>query len=186
MGILNRMRKTKKKKKDQYQRIKHRTLHLFKEISSESVEHIIKDLIELGRDKKRRPITLYISSPGGDCGAGFALIDIMEKCRCPIKTIGVGEICSMAVPILLAGTQGRRYISKRAFIMIHPVSTGASDYLSFAKSRILNAEQVEKMYDDYIMSRSNLPKKILNEAKTKEKWLTAKEAIKYGLVDKEL
>jgi len=177
---------TKKRKNKKQRRDKSRVLHLFKEINSESVEKIIMRLLELDRDRKRRPITIYINSPGGFTGDGWALVDVMEKCRCSIKTIGVGEICSMALPILLAGTQGRRYISKRAFVMIHPVSIGTNDYVSFVKSRILNAEQYEKLYDDYVLDRSDLPKKILEEAKAKEKWLTAKEAIKYGLADKEL
>jgi len=180
------MNRKKKQKKHKTIRTKSRILHLFNEINSESVEKIIIKLLELDKDRKRRPITIYINSGGGSTDAGWALVDIMEKCKCPIKTIGVGEICSMAVPVLLAGNQGRRYISKRAFVMIHPISIGAKDYLSFAKSRILNAEQVEKIYDDYVLDRSNLPKKILEEAKTKEKWLTAKEALKYGLADKEL
>lgn len=180
------MKKKLKTKNKKIRRAKSRVLHLFKQINSESVEKIITRLLELDRDRKRRPITIYINSGGGSTDAGWALVDIMEKCKCPIKTIGVGEICSMAVPILLAGNQGRRYISKRAFVMIHPVSVGTKDYVSFAKSRILNAEQIEKIYDNYILDRSNLPKKILEEAKTKEKWLTAEEAIKYGLVDKEL
>lgn len=177
---------TKKRRNKKSRRGKSRILHLFKQINSENVEKIITRLLELDRDRKRRPITIYINSGGGSTDAGWALVDIMEKCKCPIKTIGVGEICSMAVPILLAGNQGRRYISKRAFVMIHPVSVGAKDYVSFAKSRILNAEQIEKLYDNYILDRSNLPKRILKEAKTKEKWLTAEEAIRYGLADKEL
>jgi len=125
---------TKKRKNKKSRRDKSRILHLFKEINSDSVEKIITKLLELDRDRKRRLITIYINSPGGFTGDGWALVDVMEKCRCPIKTIGIGEICSMALPILLAGTQGRRYISKRAFIMIHPVFVGAKDYVSFAKS----------------------------------------------------
>jgi len=177
---------TKRKKNKKSRRDKSRVLHLFKEINSDSVENIITKLLELDRDRKRRLITIYINSPGGDCGSGFALIDIMEKCKCPIKTIAVGEVASMAVPIFLAGTQGRRYISKHTFLMIHPLHLGARDYLSFAKSRVLNAEELEKLYDNYVIDRSNLPKKIIDKAKTKEVWLNAKECLKYGLADKEL
>lgn len=180
------MTKRKKQKKRKTTKTKSRILHLFKEINSESVEKIITKLLELDRSKKRKPITIYIHSPGGEIGAGFALIDIMEKCKCPIKTIAVGEVASMAVPIFLAGTMGQRYISKHTFLMLHPGSTGASDYISFAKSRILNAEELEKMYDDYVVSRSNIPRRILVEAKNKEKYLTAEECLKYGLADKEL
>ena len=180
------MTREKKRKKHKTTRIKSRILYLFKEISSENVERIIARLLELDKDRKRRPITMYINSPGGEIGAGFALIDIMEKCKCPIKTIATGEVASMAVPIFLAGTMGQRYISKHTFLMLHPGSTGVGDYISFAKSRILNAEELEKMYNNYVISRSNIPKRILTEAKSKEKYLTAKECLKYGLADKEL
>jgi len=179
------MSRKEKQKKHKTPKTKSRILHLFKVIDSESVEIIITKLLELDKDRKRRPITIYIHSPGGEIGAGFALIDIMEKCKCTIKTIAVGEVASMAVPIFLAGTMGQRYISKHTFLMLHPGSTGANDYISFAKSRILNAEELEKMYNDYVLSRSNLPQKILTEAKVKEKYLTAMECLKYGLADKE-
>jgi len=181
-----RMRKKKQNQNKKIRRAKSRVLHLFKVINSESVEKIITRLLELDRDRKRRPITIYINSGGGECSAGFALIDIMEKCKCPIKTIAIGEVASMAVPIFLAGTQGRRYISKHTFLMIHPLHLGTRDYLSFTKSRILNAEELEKLYDDYVINRSNLPKKIIDKAKTKEIWLNAKECLKYGLADREL
>lgn len=180
------MTRNKKQKKRKTTKSKSRILHLFKEINSENVEKIVTKLLELDKDRKRRSITIYVNSGGGSTDAGWALVDIMEKCKCPIKTIGVGEICSMAVPILLAGTIGRRYISKRAFIMIHSISVDASDYLEHAKSRILNAEQIEKIYDDYLLDRSNLPKKIIDNAKSKEVWLNSKECLKYGLADKEL
>lgn len=180
------MNRKKKQKKRKTIKTKSRILHLFKVIDSESVEKITIKLLELDKDRKRRPITMYIHSPGGEIGAGFALIDIMEKCKCTIKTIAVGEVASMAVPIFLAGTMGQRYISKHTFLMLHPGSTGTSDYISFAKSRILNAEELEKMYNDYVISRSNLPERILVEAKNKERYLTAKECLKYGLADKEL
>jgi len=157
-------------------------LFLFSAIEPESVEEIIEDIINI-RKKNKKPINLYINSPGGFCSDGFALIDIIEQ-NFPIRTIAVGEICSMACPIFLSGKKGERYISSNTFAMFHPVHTGASDYLSFVESRIKNSKVIEKMYDDFVLGHCKMPKNIYNKAKNSELWLNAKECLDYGIADK--
>ena len=176
------MYEDKKTKKDKMY-LKTRMLHLFDEIERDTIQEVIKGLLELDRDKKKRPITLYICSPGGSVEAGFALIDVLEKCKCTVKTVALGEICSMAPAIFVVGKKGHRYIGKRAQVMFHPVTTGYHDYIKFAESRIKNGRKVEEMYDRLILEKTKIPKEVYQEAKDKELWLGSQEAIKYGIAD---
>jgi len=168
-------------KKFRFNLKKSRELYLFTEISNESIQELVEDIRELDAVKKKSPIHLFIHSPGGDMASGFALIDVIQGCKCPVYTYALGEICSMAPAIFVAGT--KRFISRHTYVMLHPVSCGAIDYVEFAKSRIRNAEAAEKMYDSYFKERTKLPRKLYEKAKYTELWLTAEEAIKYKIAD---
>jgi ATP-dependent Clp protease protease subunit len=161
---------------------KNRIVYLFEDINEESSMETVRDLVELDQDKKKRPIKIYICSPGGDCGYGFAIIDILLHMKCNTIGIAVGEICSMAPAIFVACKE--RYISEHSFVMLHPVTVGTGDYVKFAKARVLNAEVVENMYDEFFLKRTTIPKKFYIQAKDKELWLNAEEAIKYGIAKK--
>ena len=161
---------------------KDRTVYFFEEVTSQSANLLIESLLELDRDKKKRPITMYICSPGGDCGSGFAIIDIIHTLRCPVRAVAVGEICSMAPAIFVACKE--RLITPHTYVMLHPVSTYSSDYVQFAKSRLKQAEDLEEIYDSYFFKRTSIPKDVYNKCKNSELWLTAAEAIKYGIATK--
>jgi len=169
----------RKKKRKINKRPKSREIYLFDEISSETVRDTIEDIRYLDKDKRKRAIHLFLHSPGGEMSSGFALIDIMLNCKCPIYTYALGEICSMAPAIFVAGV--KRFISKHTYTMLHPPSICAIDYNEFAKSRIRNAEASEKLYDEHFLNRTNMPKKLYMKSKYKEIWLTAEESIKYGI-----
>ena len=175
-------RKKPKKSRRRARRKLTRDLYLFSAIEPSTVKELIKDIIEL-RNKNKKIINLYIDSPGGYCENGWSLIDVMLQCQ-PIRTIILGEACSMAVPVALAGKKGQRYIGEHSFMMLHPVATGAHDYLSFAEARIKNAKVVKRLYDDFVLANSKMPKKVYSKAKNSELWLTAEESLKYGLADK--
>jgi ATP-dependent Clp protease protease subunit len=155
-----------------------RHIYLFDEIGPDSSEEFIKKLHYLEK-KSKKPITVFINSPGGGCADGFAVIDALLLSKCLIITVAIGEICSMAPGIFIAGK--RRYVTEHTFIMFHPITTYNSDYIQFAKSALKNAEKIEEMYDKYILERTKMPKRLLQSAKNKEVWLNSKEAIEYGI-----
>lgn len=156
-----------------------RELYLFSEINAETVQDLVKNLRELDKDRAKRPIHLLLHSPGGEMSSGFALIDTILQCRCPVYTYALGEICSMAPAIFVTGK--KRFIAAHTYVMLHPCSIGAVDYTEFAKSRIRNAEAAEKMFDAYFLTRTKMPKKLYMQSKYKEIWLTPEETIKYGI-----
>ncbi len=161
---------------------KQRIVYLFDEINPETALDLIKELIEMDQDKKRRPITLFISTPGGYCDYGFAIIDTIENMKCKVRGIALGDVCSMGPAVYVACHE--RYIMPHAQIMLHPMSLGAADYLKFAKSRIQNGETVDKMYNEYFLSKTKMPKKIFDKSRANEVWLSAEEALKYGIAHK--
>ena len=159
-----------------------RAVYLFSVIDEDSAQDVIEELLELDTDRKKRPITLYISCPGGYCSYAMGIIDVIEKLRCPTKAIALGDVSSMAPLIFVACDE--RVISKHAFIMLHPIAGGSQDYMQFVKSRLKNMEAVEKQYEKYFLSKTTLPKKLYAKSRSAELWLTAEEAIKYGIAHK--
>jgi len=165
-----------------YNRNRNRTVYLFRDIDEDSSQEIIEELEELDTDKKKRPITIRISSPGGLCSYGFAVVDTIEKLKCPTKAVAMGDVCSMAPLVFVACDE--RIIYKHSFIMLHPVFGGAEGDPRFMLSRVKNTAQSEKMYDDYFLSKTTMPKRTYMKHRTKELWLTAEEAVKYGIAHK--
>ncbi len=182
LGMVSNEKEARKGKKNLTDK-KQRVVYLFDAIDEETSLEVVRDLIELDQDKKKKPITFYISSPGGYCSYGFAIIDVLERMKSHTKAIALGDVCSMAPGIFVACKE--RLITPHAFIMLHPVSSGAEDYVKFAKTRIQNAVEVEKMYDEYFLAKTNIPRRLYyRKARNNEWWMTAKEAVKYGIAHK--
>ena len=175
-----------------------RTMLLQGEVNEEKAGEIISGFLALadlkppkGEPKEGEmpydPITMYVSTYGGSADEMFAIYDIMEMCKksCVIETVGLGKVMSAGTLILAAGTKGKRKISKNCRVMLHQVSAGAFGPL-FNMTTELDA--IQKLQDQYITamaSCTNLSKRklksLLNERVNV--YLTAEEAVEYGLAD---
>ena len=137
--------------------------------------------------KEPDPIKLYISTQGGNADDMFAIYDVMElvKRTVPIQTIGLGKVMSAGVLLLAAGTKGKRKIARHARVMIHNVITGHSGGLFHVANELGEAENIQQMYINAIAENSNLTVKQLKRmVKTGQNiYLSAEEAIKYGIAD---
>ena len=137
--------------------------------------------------KEPDPIKLYISTQGGNADDMFAIYDVMElvKRTVPIQTIGLGKVMSAGVLLLAAGTKGKRKIARHARVMIHNVITGHSGGLFHVANELGEAENIQQMYINAIAENSNLTVKQLRRmVKTGQNiYLSAEEAIKYGIAD---
>ena len=133
-------------------------------------------------------INMVISTNGGIASDMFSIIDVMElikKRTCDIETYGVGKVMSAGVPILAAGTKGKRKIGKNCRIMIHNVSAGTIGSVETMENEI---EEIKWTQDSYIECLSKYTKltkaKIKKLLKTqKNVYISAEEAIKMGIVD---
>lgn len=133
------------------------------------------------------PIKVYISTQGGNADDMFAIYDVMEmvKRSVPIQTIGLGKVMSAGVLLLAAGTKGKRKLGRNSRVMIHNVITGHQGGLFHLANELEEAEHIQQMYINAIAENSNLTVKQLRKmVKTGQNvYLSAQEAIKYGIAD---
>jgi ATP-dependent Clp protease protease subunit len=169
---------------DIYSRLlKDRIIFLGEEVTDESANIIVAQLLFLAAEDPTRDISLYINSPGGSVSAGFAIYDTMHLIKCDVSTICIGMAASMGAFLLAGGTKGKRFALPNADIMIHQPSGGAKGPASDIK-----------IMADYVLKHRAKLNKILSEntGKSTEKiaidterdyFMSAEEAKEYGLID---
>lgn len=128
-------------------------------------------------------ITLHIDSPGGSVKSGLSIVDVMNYISSDIITINTGMAASMGSILLGAGTKEKRYSLKHSKVMLHQVSSGA--YGNIQDMEISMAET--KKYNEILFGllgeyTNKKPEQVMADA-TRDKWLTAEEAVEYGLID---
>lgn len=130
-------------------------------------------------------LTLYINSDGGNLPDAFALIDVMRMSKCPVRTIGIGSICSAAFLIFAAGTRGQRLIGKNTQIMCHQFYTDSEGKYHDLKTKIKEDDRMNQRMVDLLVYCSALTEK---EVKNKllpasDVWLSAEELLSFQLAD---
>ena len=159
---------------------------VFGEIHEERIERIIEQILYLSSKKRGRPkeITVWINSPGGLLQPALALADLFDHIKPKIKTIGLGTVESAAAYVLMAGTKGKRFISKYSSIMLHEFSWSNSGSYTEMASRQKEIEKTRERQSEFVSAKSGKSiaqiKKILRHEET---WLSPQEAIEWGLVD---
>ena len=146
---------------------------------------IIENNLMTARNRKK-DLTLIINSPGGEVHSAFALIDTMKGSAIPIKTIGIGMIASCGVLTFMAGTKGKRLLTPNTSILSHQYSWGSAgkEHELFARVREFELS-TERMLTHYKKCTGMSEKKIREILLPPEDvWLSAKEAVKYGIADK--
>lgn len=161
---------------------------LFEEVDSSTIKNLCEFLIKaqyVFPNDKADALTLLLNSPGGDVFDGFAVIDLMNVSRVPIQTMALGSVASMAAVIFAAGTKGRRFMSKNAYLMTHQMrSEFEGKYHEFVAQRDLDDELHERFVKHFVEHSKMTEKQVRDVILGKEdKWLSAKEAVKYGLCD---
>lgn len=157
--------------------------------TSESTKPIISWIIEknlLPDSERPEELTLIINSPGGNVHAAFALIDTMRGSAIPVKTIGLGMIASCGVLTFMAGMKGRRFITPNTSILSHQYSwgSGGKEHELFARVKEFELSSA-RMLEHYKKCTGMTEKKIREILLPAEDvWLSAEEAVKYGIADK--
>ncbi len=163
--------------------LKERIVFLGTPISDQIANLIIAQLLYLERDDPEKDISLYIHCPGGMINAGFAIYDTMELIRCDVSTICVGLAASMGTVLLCAGTKGKRYALPNATIHMHQPMGGAqgqaSDIAIAAKEIIRMQEKLRTIISKH--TGQSLDK--VAKDTDRDFYLSAEQAVEYGLVD---
>jgi ATP-dependent Clp protease protease subunit len=156
------------------------------EINENSILETIKWITYENLNPEYSELTLYINSNGGNLTDSFALIEIMQKSRKPIMTVGIGSVCSAAFLIFAAGSKGYRFISKTASIMCHQFSDGYCgkyhDIMAVTKENNLTIQRMTNHLKDCTGLDSRTVKSKFLPAT--DSWFTAEEIIDLGVADK--
>lgn len=159
---------------------------LFGEIHEESTEDLCEFIIKanyLFTDEQ--PITLLINSPGGSVYDGFGIIDLMESSKLKIQTVAIGMVASMAALIFTTGTKGMRVMSRNSFVMTHQFSqTLEGKYHDFIAQRA-HEDDLHNRFIQHFLRHTKMNEKQINDILlgSADKFISAKEALKYGICD---
>ena len=161
-----------------------RILFLGTEINSDVANILVSQLLFLESDNPNKPVTIYINSPGGSVYDGMAIVDVMNKIKCPVYTTCVGTAASMAAVILSAGERGHRCALPHSQIMLHAPSGGTGRVTSpDFKIAAKEMEKCEEML--YSVLSENLEKNYdaIKQMCDRDFWMTSKEAMEHGVID---
>ena len=169
---------------DIYSRLlKERVVFLTGEVNDEVASLICAQLLFLEAENPEKEISFYINSPGGVVTAGLAILDTMNYIKCPVSTVCMGQACSMGSLLLTCGEKGRRFALPNARVMIHQPSGGfqgqATDIEIHAKEILAIKKRLNQIY----VEQTGQPLKTIESAMERDNFMTADEALKFGLID---
>ena len=128
-------------------------------------------------------ITMHIDSPGGSVKSGLSMVDVMEYISCDIRTVNTGMAASMGSVLLGAGTKGKRSSLRFSKTMLHQSSGGAGGNIQDARINMIEWEKVNNTLFELLGKYCDKPaEKVMNDA-TRDLWLSAEEALEYGIID---
>jgi ATP-dependent Clp protease protease subunit len=145
---------------------------------------VVAQMLFLQMDDPKKDISLYINSPGGSVTDGLAIYDTMNFLQCDIVTYCVGQAASMATLLLAAGTPGKRYALPNSRVMMHQPTggaTGQTSDISIAAKEILRWRAQMNLL---LSNHTNKTEAEIASDSDRDFYLTAKEAMEYGIVDK--
>lgn len=161
-----------------------RIIFITGEITDETANIVVAQLIYLEAKNPDKDICLYINSPGGSVTAGLAILDTMRYIKCDVSTICVGYAASMGALLLSSGTKGKRFALPNSEVMIHQPLGGARGQATEIRIAAEHILKTKENLNRILSENSGQPIEKIMEDTERDNWLTAKEAVEYGLVDK--
>jgi ATP-dependent Clp protease, protease subunit len=172
---------------DIYSRLlKDRIIFLQGVVDDDSANLSVAQILFLQFDDPKADIHLYINSPGGSVTAGMAIYDTMHYVTCDIATYCIGMAASMGATLLAAGTKGKRHALPHAEVMIHQVLGGARGPATDMLIRTKNLLRTKRTMIDLLAKHTGQPLERIEKDTDRDNFMTAKEAMEYGLVDQVL
>lgn len=164
-----------------------RSIFISETISKDYASEIIRQMKDM-EQAGNYPIKVYINCYGGDVGALFSILDAIKTCKCEVITVNIGEADSAASLILAAGAKGKRFVTENSRVMLHEIQISTiidGEPFSAVDSRL---QEWAILNDRYLAELSGLTGKTIEQIKAdisgKDVFLTAQEAIEYGVADK--
>ena len=166
--------------------LKDRIIFLGEQVDATTASLVIAQLLFLESEDPEKEIFLYINSPGGSITDGMGIVDTMNYIKCPVSTICVGMAASMGAVLLASGEKGKRYATPNAEILIHqPLIAGGglsgqtTEIKIHADHMVKTREKLNKILSD----RTGQSIDVINRDTERDHYMTAQEALEYGLID---
>lgn len=168
--------------------LKDRIIFVNGPVNDQMANIIIAEMVFLEKENAKEDIQMYIQSPGGSVAAGLAIYDAMQYLKPNIVTIGMGMVASMASILLSAGTPGKRFMLPHSRVMIHQVRLTGLPRMTATELMIENAEMQKNkvLLNEILAKHTGKDVKKVTQDTELDNWMSADEAVKYGLVDKVL
>ena len=161
-----------------------RIIFLSGEIDDAVANTVVAQLIYLEAKDPSKDINLYINSPGGSVSAGLAIYDTMNYIKCDVSTICIGMAASMGAFLLSSGAKGKRFALPNSEIMIHQPLGGAQGQASDIKIAAEHILRTKKKLNSILAANSGKPIEQIERDTDRDNYLSADEALGYGLIDK--
>lgn len=164
--------------------LKERIIFLGEEVTDTSAGLIVSQLLFLESEDPNKDIHLYINSPGGSVSAGLAIYDTMNYIKCDVSTICFGMAASMGAFLLAGGAKGKRFALPNAEVMIHQPSGGAKGQATEIQIVAEKILQTKKKLNEILAANTGQPYEVIERDTDRDNYMTAQEAMEYGLIDR--
>lgn len=153
-------------------------------ITRDSANLVVAQLLHLESTGAGEPISMYINSPGGEVYAGLGILDTMQFIESPVNTICVGMAASMASILLAAGEKGHRHILPNSVVMIHQPSSGVQGQQTEIQIVANETLRIRSKINELLADYTGKSLEQINADTERDNYLTAQQALEYGLVDR--
>lgn len=172
---------------DIYSRLlKDRIIFLGTDVNPHTANLVVAQLLFLQNEDPKKDIYLYINSPGGSVYDGMAIYDTIQYIKNDVQTVGIGLQASMGAFLLSSGTKGKRFLLPNAKVMIHQPSSGTRGKVSDMEIDLQESLRVRHLLNEILAKNTGQKLSQIEKDVDRDYWMTANEAVKYGLVDKVL
>lgn len=161
-----------------------RIIVLSDEVNDATASLVVAQLLFLESQDADKDISFYINSPGGSVTAGLAIYDTMQYIKCDVTTICMGMAASMGAFLLSSGTKGKRLALPNCEIMIHQPSGGAQGQASDIKIVSDHIIRTKAKLNSILAENTGKPIEVIAKDTERDNFMTAQEALEYGLIDK--
>ena len=161
-----------------------RIIFLSDEVNDATASLVVAQMLFLDAQDPTKDISFYINSPGGSVTAGMAIYDTMQYIKCDVSTICIGMAASMGAFLLSAGTKGKRIALPHSEIMIHQPLGGAQGQASDIKIRAELILRTRDMLNKILSENTGKPIEQIEKDTDRDNFMTAQQALEYGLIDR--
>jgi ATP-dependent Clp protease protease subunit len=163
--------------------LKERIIFVGMPINDQVANLMVAQLLYLASEDPEKPISMYINCPGGVVYHGLAIYDTMQQIPAPVATYAVGVTASMGTVLLAAGTKGYRYALPHATVHMHPAGGSAQGYAPDVEIQYKELKRVEDLLHRLLAQHTGQTEEQIAADFDRDRFMTAEEAVEYGLVD---